>query len=281
MFTNNWHTYVLLSTEAWNPSFVKMKINRDRAEMTDGAAAVGAAIYTKQVLSAYDFFVLGFSNTLIWKCPSRLILDFYNQHVSGKHLDLGVGTGYFLDKCRFPSSDPIIALMDLNPNSLQVTSERLRRYSPMTSLANVLEPIRIEHVQREPRSRPQRNVELAQGSCRSCHRHSLESPGFDSIGLNYLFHCLPGTMQSKGVVFSNLKPLLNDGGVVFGTTILGQDIKRGFLAKTLMNIYNSKGIFSNKNDTLSELESLLKQNFRDHSVQVVGCVAFFVGRMSL
>jgi len=33
--------------------------------------AAGQAVYTKRMLSAYDFLVLGISNSLIWKCPSQ------------------------------------------------------------------------------------------------------------------------------------------------------------------------------------------------------------------
>jgi SAM-dependent methyltransferase len=214
----------------------------------DGTAAAGAAIYNKPLLSVYDLLVLGFSNTFVWQCPSRLILAFYNEHISGKHLDVGVGTGFFLDKCQFPTAHPRLALADLNPNSLQVTAKRLQRYHPRTYIANVLEPLPIE-------------------------------AEFDSIGINYLLHCLPGNLPSKGIVFQNLKPLLNkNGGVIFGTTILGTAIKRNALAKMLMRIYNSKRIFGNTYDHPADLERVLKENFRDASMHVVGCVAFFAGR---
>jgi len=46
------------------------------------------------LLSGYDLWVLGFSNTFVWRCPTRLLLEFYNEHISGNHLDVGVGTGY-------------------------------------------------------------------------------------------------------------------------------------------------------------------------------------------
>ena len=214
----------------------------------DGTAAAGAAIYSKPLLSVYDLLVLGFSNTFVWQCPSRLILAFYNEHISGKHLDVGVGTGFFLDKCQFPTAHPMLALADLNPNSLQVTAKRLQRYHPRTYIANVLEPLPIE-------------------------------AEFDSIGINYLLHCLPGNLPGKGIVFQNLKPLLNkNGGVIFGTTILGTGIKRNFLAKMLMRAYNSKKIFGNTYDHAADLERVLKENFRDTSLHIVGCVAFFAGR---
>lgn len=222
----------------------------DKAQETNSAATAGAAVYSKPVLSVYDQYVLGFSNTFVWRCPSRLILDFYNEHISGKHLDVGVGTGYFLDRCKFPTNNPVLALMDLNINSLQATARRLQRYKPSLYIANVLEPLRIE-----PAS-------------------------FDSIALNYVLHCLPGNLLSKAAAFIHLKPLLNiDGGVMFGTTILGQGVEQNLLARTLMRIYNSRGIFSNMNDNTADLESVLKDNFREYDIRVVGCAAFFIGQI--
>jgi hypothetical protein len=114
----------------------------DQIQMDDGTAK-GAAVYTPLTLAFYDLVVLGFSNSFAWQCPSRLILNFYNHHVSNKHLDIGVGTGYFLDRCRFPSDAPTIALFDLNRNCLAATARRLRRYIPSCHLGNVLRPIDI------------------------------------------------------------------------------------------------------------------------------------------
>lgn len=226
-----------------------MKTSSHKVQASDDAVAAGAAVYSKPALSLYDLYVLGFSNTFAWQCPSRLILDFYNEHISGRHLDVGVGTGYFLDKCKFPIPHPTIALADLNANSLRFTAKRLQRYHPTTHLANVLQQLR------------------------------LEPANFDSIAINFLLHCLPGHLLSKGSVFGNLKPLLNpDGGVIFGTTVLGTGVKRNFLAKGLMRAYNSIRIFCNSEDNASDLEYVLKDEFRDYSIHVAGCVAFFMGR---
>ena len=69
----------------------------------DGDTRKGAAAYTPLTLAFYDLAVLQFSNSFVWQCSSHVLLDFYDQHISDKHLDIGVGTGYFLDRCRFPS----------------------------------------------------------------------------------------------------------------------------------------------------------------------------------
>jgi SAM-dependent methyltransferase len=215
---------------------------------TDGDASKGAAVYTPLALALYDLAVLRISNSFVWECDSHVLLDFYNQHISDKHLDIGVGTGYFLDKCRFPSTAPTIALFDLNPHSLARSAKRLRRYNPSCYLGNALQRI------------------------------DISMSGFDSISLNYLLHCLPGNLASKSIVFEHVKPLLRDGGVIFGSTILGEGVRHNPLAKKLMKIYNAKGIFSNLSDRRSDLESGLKAHFDEHTIHIAGCVALFSAR---
>jgi len=46
-----------------------------------------------------------------------------------------------------------------------------------------------------------------------------------------------------------------------------------------MDTYNKKGIFSNQHDDLDGLKRALNQRFREVSVEVVGCVALFSGRV--
>ena len=205
----------------------------------------GQAVYTPKLLSIYDLLVLGVSNRLIWRCPTPLQLEHYHRHVSANHLDVGVGTGYFLDHCRFPSLTPRIGLMDLNPNSLTFTAQRIARYQPETYQRNVLEPI------------------------------AFDGEKFDSVGVNYLLHCLPGSMDAKAVLFDCLKPLLNPGAVIFGTTLLHEGVRRNPVARQLMAFYNRKGVFSNQGDDVVGLTRELNRRFVDVNVEVVGCGALF------
>jgi 2-polyprenyl-3-methyl-5-hydroxy-6-metoxy-1,4-benzoquinol methylase len=205
----------------------------------------GQAVYTRRVLVAYDFLVLGVSNNFVWKCPSRRLLEHYDRRVTANHLDVGVGTGYFLDRCRFPSPAPRVALMDLNRNALDFAARRIERHNPETYVRNVLEPI------------------------------SFDAPKFDSVGVNYLLHCLPGSLESKSVVFDHLKALMNPGAVVFGSTLLQGGVPRSRAAKRLMDFYNKKRIFSNESDDLDGLKRALDQRFGAVSIEVVGCAALF------
>jgi Methyltransferase domain len=213
-----------------------------------GDARKGAAVYTPFTLALYDLAVLRFSNSFVWECPSQVLLDFYNQHISDRHLDIGVGTGYFLDQCRFPSTSPKIALLDLNPHCLARSAKRLRRYNPSCHMGNVLQRI------------------------------DIGMSDFDSISLNYLLHCLPGNLASKSIVFSHVKPLLRDGGVIFGATILGEGVRHNLLARQLMKTYNAKGSFSNLSDRQSDLEAGLKAHFDEHTIYLQGSVALFRAR---
>jgi hypothetical protein len=237
-----------ISFERWGNMVAKTESQERHTHAGDDYGIKGAAVYTPSTLALYDLFVLGFSNSIVWKCPSHIILDFYNEHIADKHLDCGVGTGYFLDRCRFPSAAPTLALFDLNPNSLAITAKRLRRHAPTCHAGNVLRPI------------------------------DIGLSGFGSIGLNYLLHCLPGNLDSKSIVFAHLKPLLKDGGVVFGSTILGADVQHNFLAKKLMKAYNAKGIFGNLSDRQQDLEAGLKAHFAEYTIRIEGCVALFSAR---
>lgn len=205
----------------------------------------GQAVYTKRTLKIYDLLVLGISNKWIWKCPTPQLLAFYNQHISGNHLDVGVGTGYFLDRCQFPVERPRIGLMDLNANSLTTAAKRIARYSPTMDQVNVLEPT------------------------------TRTIPTFDSIGLNYLFHCLPGTMAEKAVAFDHLNPFLSPDGTIFGSTLLQGDAPRNAAARKLMAFYNKKGIFGNTSDSREALEHELDQRYHKWELKTIGCAALF------
>ncbi|HKE16667.1 MAG TPA: hypothetical protein VKB80_17460, partial [Kofleriaceae bacterium] len=100
---------------------------------------------------------------------------------------------------------------------------------------------------------------------------------FDSIGITYLLHCIPGSLEEKAVVFDHLRVLLEPGGCVFGATLV-QDLPRGRVARRLMELYNRKGIFHNRLDTARGLEEALARRFASSRVAAVGCAALFWAR---
>lgn len=206
------------------------------------------AIYTKRNLAVYDWWVLGFSNRRLWHCETERLVELYRARVSPNHLEVGVGTGYLLEHS-LPAETRRLALLDINPNCLDRTAKRLKAHHPEVHQENVLEPL------------------------------LLRGARFDSIGLNYVLHCLPGRLEQKAPrVLDHLVPHLQDDGVLFGSTILGKDLPIPFAARVAMALYNRKGIFSNREDSLGGVMEALSARFRTFNVEVCGCVVLFWGR---
>lgn len=204
----------------------------------------GIAVYSPLILSIYDLWVLKITNKFAWKCHVNKILKFTEENVSSTHLDIGVGTGYYFHQGHFPKLKTL-ALMDLNSNSLQFCQKRLKKYTPQLFKCDVYKP--------QP--------------------HIGEK--FSSVSMNFLFHCLPGTLKEKAVLFDNLKDFANIECVWFGTSILSTPVNHNLFGKLLLKIYNHKGIFSNINDSYEDLKSELESRFENVEIQIVGCVALF------
>lgn len=213
------------------------------------SAHAGQAVYNRLTLAFYDSWVHGLSNHWIWQCPTAKITALYDEYATDNHLDIGVGTGYFLARCHFRTSTPRIGLMDVNRHSLQATARRIQRYRPTCFKREVLQPL-----------------------------GDPPEPVFDSVGLTYLLHCLPGSMDDKSCVFRHLRPWLAPTGCVFGATLMGRNVPRSIAARTLMAIYNQRGIFSNRHDDPASLETALRRHFLQVELQQSGCVVLFHAR---
>jgi len=203
------------------------------------------SLYSKLFLRVYDSVALGWNCRFIWRCPSFYMLEMYHKHVSANHLDIGVGTGYFMAHCRFPNVKPRLALMDLSANSLRAAGKRLARYNPEIYQRNVLEPFNIDGAR------------------------------FDSIGMMNLLHCLPGDMKSKGIVFEFARELMNPGAVLFGSTILYRGVKRSPMTTLVLKMTNRRGFMHNMEDDVVGLKDALQHYFSESSIRIIGCEALF------
>ncbi len=200
------------------------------------------------MMSLYDFFVYRIVSHAIWGCSKTLLIQRYQQYTSPHHLEVGVGTDYLLDKSNANISRlDLMDLMDLSFSCLRKASKRLRRYSPNIIRHNVLE------------------------------KPLEEDKRYDSIGINYVMHCVAGDFKEKGHVFSNLKKLLTKRGVIFGATVLKTD-QSTIRANLFMRFLNRIGIFNNASDSYDDLKHALEKHFRHVSVCVNdhSSVALFV-----
>jgi ubiquinone/menaquinone biosynthesis C-methylase UbiE len=97
-------------------------------------------IYTRRFLTIYDTVVLGFYLHWVWRCPRAVLADRYRTTTGVRHLDVGPGTGYFLDVAELPTGTEI-TLLDPNPDVLAHAAKRLARHAPATIQADACEPL--------------------------------------------------------------------------------------------------------------------------------------------
>jgi hypothetical protein len=205
----------------------------------------GARIYSPLLLSIYDFLIMKVLSPVVWRCPPIHFLDLYRDFMSPNHADIGVGTGYVLDRCAYEPGEVRIGLFDLQQNCLDYTTRRLARFGPESYQCDALEPIQVD------------------------------ADRFDSIALGGILHCIPGDMAKKGVVFDSIKPLLHPSTKVFGYTILNQGIEKTALSRMVYFLLQKLKVINGVNDSASQLTLELKKRFQFIDVKVIGCVAIF------
>jgi hypothetical protein len=215
-----------------------------RSEPALDAIAKAHAVYTPVMLSIYDVLVHGVSSRLAWRCPTDRLRDLYRANRSANHLEAGVGTGFFLDRAGASRFDRL-ALVDINRHCLDRAGRRLARFKPALYEVNLLAPLK------------------------------LDLAPFTSVGLTYVLHCLPGRMSAKLKAVDHLRPLMKERAVLFGATILGRGIAPNGAARALLDLYNAKGVFNNRQDDLASLSDGLRERFDQVEIEMQGCVALF------
>ncbi len=201
-------------------------------------------IYSPGGLHLYDSFVMGLLADHVWGCRTEHFVDTYREHLRSTHADIGVGTGYCIDRCK-PGPTSRLALIDLRPSCLDYCARRLERFDPETFVRDAREPIQID-----------------------AHR-------FESIGLGGLLHSLPGKMRDKGVVFDALLPIAAPGAVVFGYTLVRDGAHRTVRRRLMHRLLNGLRIIDNDHDHMADLAAELGRRFTNCRLRLVGNVAFF------
>ncbi|WP_437970632.1 methyltransferase [Sorangium sp. So ce260] len=224
---------------------------RDTLPAQEGKSALSASsTSTERALwRLYDLWVPTIASEHLWECPPDRILSLYNRYAAADHLEAGVGSGYFLDRCTFPVADPSLTLLDLSSSAVDVSLERLRRYRVTGLVASLLEPL------------------------------PLPESAFGSVGMNYVLHCIPGALRDKmDTVLGHLLPCMKDGGVLFGTTVLGRGVRHNAVGGPFAAAMQRLRIFQNQEDDLPGLEAALKRHVSDYSIEPVGRTAVFIAR---
>lgn len=211
----------------------------------DDPAYQGQREYTPLFLRLYDPVILGFLAPVVWRCPAARLEEGYRRHLRGRHLDVGPGTGYFLDRAGLPDGSPV-TLLDPNPHVLGHASRRLRHLDVATVEADVLKPLPV-------------------------------AGPFDSAALNGVLHCLPGPLPCKAAAVANVAAVLEPDGVLFGASILGRSGRHRRLARRMLEVNNRRGTFDNLDDTEEGLREILETSFERVEMETVGSMAIFAG----
>ena len=209
----------------------------------DDPAYRGQSEYSRPLLKLYDPLVLGPIARFVWRCPATRLVERYRQRIRSRHLDVGPGTGYFLERSGLPDRSPV-TILDPNPNVLRHVSQRLGQLDITAVEADVLKPLPV-------------------------------SGPFDSAALHLVIHCLPGPLPRKAAAVANVAAVLAPDGVLLGASVLGTSGRHTWAARRMLDAFNRQGGFDNLNDTEEGLGEILAASFEHVELETVGSVAIF------
>lgn len=209
----------------------------------DDPAWAGQSDYTRPLLLAYDRVVLGFVSWFVWHCPTSQLVERYRQHIRDPHLDVGPGTGYFLNRSGLPDGSRV-TIVDPNRNVLKLTSQRLKHLDVTAVEADVLKPLPV-------------------------------TGPFNSAALHLVIHCLPGPLSRKALAVANVAAVLAPTGVLFGASVLGTSGSHSWLARRVLTAFNWRGAFDNLDDSEEGLRQILEASFEHVDLEIVGSAAIF------
>ena len=203
----------------------------------------GQADYSEALLRLYDPLVLGPIVRYVWRCPSEEGIRRYRRYIRPNHLDVGPGTGYFIEHAGLPAGSPVTVL-DPNPNVLRHVTRRLHDLQVTAVEADVLKPLPV-------------------------------TGPFNSAGLNAVLHCLPGPLERKALAVANIAAVLAPDATLFGATVIGRSGKHTRLGRAFLWAFNRRGAFDNLDDTEDGIAEILRRSFREVSIETCGGLALF------
>ena len=217
--------------------FVEVRVKRD------DPAYAGQRDYGPLLLRLYDPIVIGQVSHLVWRVPPEALHERFRARVRPNHLDVGPGTGWFLDNSDLPDGAPI-TIVDPNTHVLDHVSKRLKRFDVTAVEADVLKPLPV-------------------------------NGPFASAALHLVLHCLPGPQERKQLAVTNMARVLAPDGIFFGATVLGLQGPQTKLSRAVLRVFNAQRGFDNLHDTEDSLRAMLEAAFEDVQIEIIGSVAAF------
>ena len=205
-------------------------------------------------LNIYDLLVNKINCKYVWKCDQRYIIDNYEKNIKNNHLEIGPGTGYFLKniknikniKTTKTTQNINLALLDINDDTLKFSAKNLQ------NSFNNIKCFNTNIFEKKP-------VTIL--------------PKINSVGINYVLHCVPGNLED------NIQSLINNIGQsninYFGASVVSNKELSTFVAKIELYFLNKFGIFNNKNDNYLNLVKYFEKNNIKYEIKIKGNVVIF------
>ncbi|KAK1973704.1 methyltransferase domain-containing protein [Colletotrichum cereale] len=230
----------------------------------------------------YDGLVLRLYCKYAWGCSRDTLSKFYNGYVASaanqpstsaihrapSFLDIGVGSGYFLEHAPFPTGSHV-TLGDLNRDCLDAASRRIVAAHPSLSVQTLV----VDFLD----SDEQASLALNSAPPGLLHDAKTES-GYDLVSCLCLLHCLPEPTRRKAEAVMWLGQHLRPQGVIIGATVLGKGVRHNWLGSFLLYWHNVMGIFGNSRDDVDNIIEPLQSAFDHVEWSVVGKMLLFEAR---
>lgn len=198
--------------------------------------------FVTQSLKLYDFAVNDINCNYVWRCNKKNIIDNYKKNIGKIHLEIGPGTGYFL-KNNYPNEK--LYLMDINNETLDFSKKNLEG-----SYNNIY---KLKH---------------------NIFTDKIKIDQLDSVGINYVLHCVPGKLENKvDKLISNL--ITSNQTKYFGATVVNNNYLQTPLSKFELYFLNQKKIFSNFEDDYRNLIKYFEYNNINYQYKICGNVLIF------
>ena len=180
------------------------------------------------LLKNYDYFVNNVNCKYVWKCNEKNIHKMYKKNITKNHIEIGPGTGYFLKNYNFDN----LTLIDVNDDILQNSYDNLSKNAKNLNIIN-------------------HDLFLK--------NNKLNNINFESVGINYVLHCVPNTLDDslKNLIYN----LDSHNYKIFGSTIIPPKNKVN-IASLELYFLNKYKIFNNLNHNENQLINIKNNNIQ-------------------
>ena len=199
--------------------------------------------FVSSSIKFYDFLVNDLNCRYAWRCHKDNIFKNYQKNLKTDHLEIGPGSGYFLKPEFHQKKINKLFLMDINQPILEASKQNLNKYFTNIQTLNF-----------------------------NIFDKPMNSLKIDSVGINYVLHCVPGSLDQKlEKLYLNLPKNTN----IFGATVISDIDRQTPLSKLELKLLNYKGVFNNDLDFSNNFLDFVSKNRLPYSYKIIGNVLIF------